>query len=633
MSKHVIIGTAGHIDHGKSALVEALTGTHPDRLEEEKRRGITIDLGYAFLEMDGVQIAFVDVPGHEKFVRNMLAGAGGIDMVLLVVAADESIKPQTREHFEICRLLGIQRGIIAITKSDLVDAEVLGLVKLEIEEFVRSSFLESAPIIAVSARTGAGLGDLKREMLRRAASAPERDASRYARLPIDRAFSMQGFGTVATGTLISGTLRPEQQVVLLPAGKRSRIRGLHSGGRAVHQAIAGQRTAVNLADINVAEIERGMVLATEGVFCPTNRLDARVSLLSSARPLKSRSRVHFHCGAAERIAVMTLLDADHLAANATALAQLHLDAPVVALPGDRFIIRQFSPVITIGGGVVLDALAPRHKKHSPSTMELLAKLEHGAPEQILAALVAEDPRGVDLARIIARTGWLEVEVRQIARSLGLAKTIQVASEQPWVAVSSQAMQTLMGNIEKEIERFHANNPLIPGIAKQDLRGRVAPRVHPEVFRAAVDELVRHEKIAIAGDTVQRARREIALSPEELRAKEQIAREFERAGLSAPSADEALKRAPVDLQRARKLLQLLIREKILVKVTEELIFHKAALENLRALLAAYKRAHGDRLPIAAFKELAGISRKHAIPLLEYMDRIQLTRRAGDERVIL
>lgn len=633
MSKHAIIGTAGHIDHGKSALVEALTGTHPDRLEEEKRRGITIDLGYAFLGMDGVQIGFVDVPGHEKFVRNMLAGAGGIDMVLLVVAADESIKPQTREHFEICRLLGVQCGIIAITKSDLVDAEVLGLVKLEIEEFVRASFLESAPVVAVSARTGAGLGDLKREMLRLALSAPQRDASRYARLPIDRAFSMQGFGTVATGTLISGTLRPEQEVELLPSGKRSRIRGLHSGGRSVAQAVAGQRTAVNLADINVAEIERGMVLATKGVLRPTSRLDARVSLLTSARPLKSRSRVHFHCGAAERVAMMTLLDQDHLAPKSSALAQFHLDAPIVALPGDRFIIRQFSPVITVGGGVILDALAPRHKKHSPSAMEFLATLEHGTREQILTALVAEDPRGVDLPRIVARTGCLDAEVRQIARTPECAKSIEVVSEQPWLAVSSQAMQTLTGRIEKEIEHFHAKNPLITGMAKQDLRGRVAPRVHPEVFRAAVDELVRLGKIAIVGDTVQRARREIALSPEELKAKEQIAREFERAGLSAPAVDEALKRAPVDLQRARKLLQLLIREKILVKVTEELIFHKAALEKLRALLAAYKRAHGDRLPIAAFKELAGISRKHAIPLLEYMDRIQLTRRAGDERVIL
>ena len=272
MSKHVIVGTAGHIDHGKSALIEALTGTHPDRLEEEKRRGITIDLGFAFLELGDVRLGFVDVPGHERFVRNMLAGAGGIDLVLLVIAADEAIKPQTREHFDICRLLGIERGIVAITKTDLVERDMLGLAKLEIEELIRSSFLEGAPIVGVSAKTGAGLEEMKAALLRVAREASGKDASRRVRLPIDRAFVMKGFGTVVTGTLISGTLRVEQEVELLPGGKRLRIRGLHSGGHAVKQAEAGQRTAVNLADIETGEIERGMVLAAPGIFHVTSGL-------------------------------------------------------------------------------------------------------------------------------------------------------------------------------------------------------------------------------------------------------------------------------------------------------------------------------------------------------------------------
>ena len=633
MSKHVIIGTAGHIDHGKSALVEALTGTHPDRLEEEKRRGITIDLGYAFLELDGVQFGFVDVPGHEKFVRNMLAGAGGIDIVLLVVAADESIKPQTREHFEICRLLGVECGIVAITKSDLVDADVLGLVKLEIEEFVRTSFLERASIIPVSARTGAGLDELKREMLRVAASATERDASHYARLPIDRAFSMQGFGTVVTGTLISGTLRPGEEIELLPSRKTSRIRGLHSGGRSVKQATAGQRTAVNLPDVNVAEIDRGMVLAAKEIFRATSRLDARVSLLASARPLKSRTRVHFHCGAAERISLINLLDGDSLAPAATAFAQLHLDAPILAIPGDRFIIRQFSPVVTIGGGLILDALALRHKKRDAAALQFLRVLENGSREEKLAALIAQNPEGVDLARLVSRTGWLESLVRDTARSLANAKSIMIVSEQPWVAVFSDALQSLIASIEREVDAFHKQNPLAPGIAKQDLRGRAGARLRPEVFGVALGDLVHAGKLAVSGDIVQRANRGIALTADESRAKEQIAREFERAGLSAPSIEEVLKRAPVDLARARKLVQLLIRENVLVKVTEDLLFHRSALENLRPLLSKYKSARGERLPIAAFKELAGITRKHAIPLLEYTDRIHLTRRAGDERVIL
>lgn len=633
MARHVTVGTAGHIDHGKSALVHALTGTHPDRLQEEKRRGITIDLGYAFLRLADLQVGFVDVPGHEKFVRNMLAGAGGIDMVLLVVAADESIKPQTREHFEICRLLGVERGLIVITKSDLVAADTLELVKLELEEFARNSFLADAPIVAVSARTGAGLEELKRDLLRIAQAAPPRDASQYARLPIDRAFVMPGFGTVATGTLISGTLTPEQEVELLPPGKRSRVRGLHSGGQAVTQAAAGQRTAVNLANIEVGEITRGMVLATAGVFRSTRRVDVRLSLLPSARPLKARSRLHFHCGTAEGIAELALLDANQLVPGGTALAQLRLDAPVLVLPGDRFIIRQFSPVVTIGGGVVLDALAARHTKRDRAGTELLATLETAGHEEILRAFIAAEPRGLDIAQMISRTGWLESELRGAARALASAGKIQIVSEQPWIAVSSEAMAALSLAIEREVDDFHRKNPLAPGVAKQELRGRIARRLRPEAFRRAIEELVRQGKIAALGDTVQRAKRQISLSEQESEAKEQIAREFQQAGLAAPAVDEVLKRVTVDPTRARKLLQLLIGEKTLVKITEEMVLHSAALAKLSTLLAGYKQAHGARLPIAAFKQLAGVSRKHAIPLLEYMDRVQLTRRAGDERVIL
>lgn len=633
MAKHVIFGTAGHIDHGKSALVEALTGTHPDRLEEEKRRGITINLGYAFLNLGDVQAGFVDVPGHEKFVRNMLAGAGGIDIVLLVVAADESIKPQTREHFEICRLLGVQRGLVIITKSDLVDADTLGLVKLELEEFVRGSFLERAPILSVSARTGAGLEELKREMLRIALESPGRNTSQYARLPIDRAFVMQGFGTVVTGTLISGALTSDQEVELLPAKKRSRIRGLHSGGHSVARAAAGQRTAVNLAGIEMGEIERGMVLAPAGVFRSTNRLDAHITLLSSARILKGHSRVHFHCGAAERVAEVSLFGVEHVAPGGRAFAQLRLDAPLLVLPGDRFIMRQFSPVVTIGGGVVLDALTPRHKKNDPAVLRFLTILENGSREEILHAIIAADAYGIGLPQLVARTGWLESEVREIAERLASAKKIQLVSTQPWIAVSSETMAVLFRKAENEVNQFHAANPIAQGIAKQELRGQIAPRLRTETFRAVLDELVRQGKVAVAGDTVQRAKREIALSEQESKAKEQIAQEFERASLAAPSTNEVLGRAGVDLTRARKLLQLLIREKTLVKITEEMMLHATALAKLSTLLAGYKRAHGERLPIAAFKELAGVSRKYAIPLLEYMDRMGLTRRSGDERVIL
>ena len=631
-AKHVIVGTAGHIDHGKSALVEALTGTNPDRLEEEKRRGITIDLGFAFLNLDGVRLGFVDVPGHERFVRNMLAGVGGIDLVLLVIAADESIKPQTREHFDICRLLGVRRGIVALTKSDLVDSDVLGLARLEIEEFVRGSFLEGAPIVPVSARTGAGLDPLKKELLAAAQSTPAKDAARHFRLPIDRAFAMKGFGTVVTGTLVSGAVKAEDEVELYPVRKRVRVRGLHSGGESVARAVAGQRTAVNLAGIEREEIERGMVLSTPGAFEPATRLDARISLLGSARPLRNHARVHFHQGTAEAIADVILLDAGELAPGGSALAQLHLDKPILLLPGDRFILRQFSPVITIGGGVVLDARAPRHRRNDPAIAPFLLTLERGNHDEILAALAETAPHGLALPQIVARTGWMEAEVRHAAKKLIDAKSLRNIGDSPFMVASAKIAADRAAAIRRAVEEFHRANPLLPGIPKQELRGR-AGKPRPEIFLAALGDLVKTGVVTVSGDLVQRAGREIALSPEEARAKELIEREFERAGLTVPSFAQVLEKLPVEPRRAEKILQILLREKVLIKVAEDLVFHRAAVARLRELLAGYRKERGQRLPIPAFKELTGITRKYAIPLLEYLDREHVTRRVGDERVIL
>jgi selenocysteine-specific elongation factor len=631
-TKHIIVGTAGHIDHGKSTLVEALTGTNPDRLEEEKRRGITIDLGFAFLELEGARLGFVDVPGHERFVRNMLAGVGGIDLVLLVIAADESIKPQTREHFDICRLLGIPRGIIAITKSDLVDADVLGLVRLEIEEFVRGSFLEAAPIIPVSARTGAGLDALKQELLRSAQSVPARDATRHFRLPIDRSFAMKGFGTVVTGTLVSGAVKVEDEVELYPPRSRVRVRGLHSGGKSVTRAVAGQRTAVNLAGIEREEIERGMVLAPPGIFEPARRLDARVTLLGPARPLKSRARVHFHQGTAEAIAEMVLLGSNELAPGASAFAQLRLEKPVLLLPGDRFILRQFSPVETIGGGVALDVRAARHRRNDPAVAQFLETLERGNHEEILAALVVASPQGLSLAQIIARAGWTEADVRQAATKAIEAKRLRVVSAQPWTIASAKSVADCAAVLRKAIEDFHRANPLLPGIPKQELRGR-AGKTSAEIFAVALDDLMKAGTLAISGDLVQRAGREIALSDEEARAKELIEKEFERAGLTVPSFVAVLEKLPVESRRAQKILQILLREKVLIKVADDLVFHRASVARLRETLAKYRKERGERLPIPVFKELTGITRKYAIPLLEFLDREHVTRRVGDERVIL
>lgn len=630
--KHVIIGTAGHIDHGKSALVEALTGTHPDRLEEEKRRGITIDLGFAFLELGDVRFGFVDVPGHERFVKNMLAGAGGIDLVLLVIAADESVKPQTREHFDICCLLGVARGIVVLTKADLVESEALSLARLEVEELVRGSFLEGAPVLAASAKTGAGIAELKEELKRQAQFVPARDASSYARLPIDRAFTMKGFGTVVTGTLVSGAVNRDDELELFPVRRRVRARGIHSGGHAVERAVAGQRTAINLAGMELGELERSMSLATPGIFEPTTRLDAHLTLLPLARALKSRTRVHFYQGTAERVTEVALLESELLAPGESQLAQLRLDKPVLALPGDRFIVRQLSPVVTIGGGIVLDPLAPRHKKGDAAVLPFLRTIERGNREETLGALVDVSPRGLSLSQLIARTGWTREQARAAMESLRASGRIRVVENEPLTLASTQAVADVSRETLQELERFHRANPLVPGISREELRGRAAADC-PSLFRVALEDLIAQKKVIAAGEAVRLAGREISLQPEEAKAKEQIEREFERAGLAVPRFADVLAKLPVEPARAQRLLQLLLREKTLIKVTEELIFHRAAVAHLRAVLREYKASRGERLPIAAFKDLTGVSRKYAIPLLEFLDREGMTRRAGDERVIL
>jgi selenocysteine-specific elongation factor len=632
-TKSVIIGTAGHIDHGKSALVEALTGTHPDRLAEEKRRGITIDLGFAFLEENGVRFGLVDVPGHERFVSNMLAGAAGIDLVLLVIAADESIKPQTREHFDICRLLGVSRGVVALTKSDLVDSEMLGLVRLEVEEYLRGSFLERAPVVPVSAKTGAGLVELKKALGAAAAEIPGKDAARYFRLPIDRAFAMKGFGTVVTGTLISGGVSAEDEVELFPGGTRLRVRGVQSGGKSVARAIAGQRTAVNLAGIDHGDVKRGMTLAAPGRFRTTRRVDARVSLLPSARKLKHRARVHFHAGTAETTAEILLYGQNLLLPGQSALAHLRLQEDVLLLPGDRFIVRQFSPVITIGGGAILDPLARRPMVRDTGRTTFLETLESGKREEMLAAMTERALLGLGFEEIVARTGWLEQEIQDTAQKLVSVARIKAVSAEPLVLLGRRAFDEVRRKIGERVERFHKENPLSPGIAREDLRANLGRRVRPETFRAALEELAVEKRLDVQGELVRRAGSQIELQPEEAQAKGEIEKAFSAAGLAVPSVKEVLAKLSVEAKRAEKLLQILLREKSLVRVSPELIFHRDALAHLKGQLATYKKAKGERISVPVFKDLTGITRKYAIPLLEYLDRERVTRRAGDERVIL
>ena len=636
--RHVIVGTAGHIDHGKSALVLALTGTDPDRWEEEKRRGITIDLGFAHLDFgEDLRIGFIDVPGHERFVKNMLAGVGGIDLVMLIVAGDESIKPQTREHFDICKLLGIQRGLIVITKSDLVEPEVLDLVGLEVQEFVAGSFLADAPILAVSARTGEGLDELKNELRRLSLLAHPKPAGMPFRLPIDRSFVMKGFGTVVTGTLIAGTVEKEAEVEIFPLEKRARVRGIEVYNAPVDRATAGQRTALNLAGTEARQITRGMVLAAPGMFQPSTSLDCTLTLLPSAPALKNHAPVHFHCGTAEMLARIVLLEDKEMKPGATGFVQLRLAEPGLFVPGDRFIIRQFSPVTTIGGGGVLDNAPPNHRAGDPATIESLRVLEHGEPEARLEllALRAGEATLTDLA---ARTGWSPAELLRVAMSLANQKRLVLLGHPPSLLVHAEHFARLAKLLLEQLERFHAANPLMAGLPKEELRsklitGKVAHSIpSPALFNALLQSLAMPGKIDVQGETVRLGGRTVQLSAEEVAARDQIAALYEKADLAVPTAREVLATLRLDRPRAEKLLRMLVKENILHKVTEDLIFHQSALRKLREIVAR-RKAQNNRLGVTDFKELTGLSRKYAIPLLEYLDRERVTRREGEERIIL
>jgi len=632
--KSVIIGTAGHIDHGKTALVKALTGIDADRLEEEKRRGITIDLGFAHLELaapsgEKIRLGFIDVPGHERFVRNMLAGVGGMDLVLMVISADESIKPQTREHFEICRLLSIPRGITVITKADLVDEDTLSVVRMEIEDFVRGSFLDvsRSPVVAVSALKGTGLDELKREIIRLSAEVPARDTEALFRLPIDRVFTMKGFGAVVTGTLIAGKVKKEEEVEIFPSRKRARVRGVQVHGNMAEQAIAGQRTALNLAGIQMEELARGMALAAPGVFEPTQRLDVQISLLKEARPLKNRARVHFHAFTSETIAEVALYGVTELKPGGTAFAQLRSVEPLLLLPGDRGILRQFSPVVTIGGAVILDAF-PLSRQKQEVRQSFLQTLSSGNRQDALLARIARrGHEGLSLATAIKETGLKQSVLQPLIASLSQQKQIIQMGE---FLLASETVQQTREKLVATLETFHKANPLVGGISKEELREKLD--LHQTVMENLLAQLIRDKKTEVAGEQVRLAGRGVELKDEEAKAKQQIERAFAVAGLKVPLMKEVLDKLPVDKARAQKLVTLLLRDRVLVKLADDLVFHQSALENLRQLMAAQK-TKAPKIDVATFKDLLGVTRKYAIPLLEYLDQQRITRRVGDERIIL
>jgi selenocysteine-specific elongation factor len=637
--RSIIVGTAGHIDHGKTALVRALTGVDADRLPEEKRRGITIDLGFAELDLDDVRIGFVDVPGHERFIKNMLAGAHGIDVVALVIAADEGVMPQTREHFDICRLLDVRKGIIVITKTDTVDEELLELVRAEAEELVAGSFLESAPVLNTSARTGAGIDELKNALREVAHAVPARSSEMIARLPVDRAFTMRGFGAVVTGTLVAGSISEGDEMELLPACARVRVRGVQVHGQAVGRAEAGQRTAVNLGGVEAATVMRGMVLAPLGRLRPAQMIDVRADVLKGApRSLRSRARVRVHLGAAEVLArVRVLEETGEIAPGAQGFVQLRLESPVVALPGERFIIRSYSPAQTIAGGLVLDPLAAKHRgrEATQARARLSSLVTADRATQFALFVETSTERGLRLEDIAARTGWLDELLDQSAAEAVARGTVVNAEN---VYIGSAAFERLSRAALEEIEAHHKREPLARGLPRETLRERHFAHNGPEIFRAVITHLERSGALVSERELVRAAGHTLTLSPADAILRDRLEQVYLDAALEAPGFDEALARAggkPGSREHGRKILQMLIDGGQLLRVHQDLFFHRQALDQLIRKLRDYgERAGPERLiDVAAFKELAGVSRKYAIPLLEYLDRERITRRAGDKRMIL
>src|SRR5213593_2498807 len=632
---HVIVGTAGHIDHGKTALVKALTGIDADRLKEEKERGITIDIGFAHLALDSnTTVGFIDVPGHERFIKNMLAGVGGIDLVMLVIAADESVMPQTREHLDICSPLHIQQGFTVLTKIDKVDPDIADLVEMEVREFLKGSFLEPSPILRVSSYTGQGIPQLIETLREFVGKARPKDASDIFRLPVDRCFTMKGFGTVATGTLIAGKVAKEQEIEILPTERTARVRGIQVHGHAANEALAGQRTALNLQGIEVSHIQRGMVLTPPGLFRPSSMFDCHLELLrSAANPIEMRKRIRFHIGTAELMGYVVLLGQNRLEPGQTAFAQIRLEEPAFALPGDRFIIRQYSPMLTIGGGQILDSAPLKHRRNDKNVIETLRVFqERSIEDQLMTVIEEAGLKTVELLELSARRGLVLSRAREYVAALVNSGRVRVLAESPYIAVAAKAFDEAGAAAAAAVEKFHQTNPLTPGIGREELKARLFSDASNLLFQAVLDKLFADKKIAVEQDLIRLFGRKVTLRADEEKIRDQLTERFRLLGLQVPSPDELITNLKLDRNTARKIIQLMVKENALVKISEDMLIHRAAVDKLIADVKALK-SKNPKMGVGEFKDLTGVSRKFAIPLLEYLDRQRVTRRVGDERMIL
>ncbi|WP_457755799.1 selenocysteine-specific translation elongation factor [Thermodesulfatator indicus] len=636
LEKRVILGTAGHIDHGKTTLVKALTGIDTDRLKEEKERGITIELGFAHLTLpSGVRLGIIDVPGHERFVKNMVAGASGIDLVALVVAADEGVMPQTREHLEICELLGVKAGLVVVTKKDLVEEDWLELVKEDIAEALKGTFLEGAPMVAVSATTGEGLDELISLLDGLVKKVPARPAKGPFRLPVDRVFTIKGFGTVVTGTALSGKLKIGDEVIIYPREHVSRIRRIQVHGEDRDEALAGQRTALNLQGIEKEEVERGDVVAKPGTLRPSLILDVSIRYLSSApRPLKHNTRVRLHIGTSEVLGRVFIFGKDKIEPGEEAFAQLRLEEPVVCWRGDHFVLRSYSPMVTIGGGVVLNPVAGRRKRSQRRQVEELKLLREASIEDvILYHLRQAEEMGLPEEEIALRVSLFSDDLAKIMERLiekGQVKEISFENKKLYMA------REIYDQIKKEIlnrlKKFHEKFPLKPGLTKEELRQRLPSGLDARAFEKMLEELIAEGKVVQEEKFIRLSSHKIVLAEEQEAIKRKLEDIFLKAGVTPPDKDEVIVSFKENAPVAQEIFSLLLQEGKLVKLRDGLVFHADVVEDVKNKVISFLKENQE-MAVGDFKKLlGGASRKYTIPLLEYLDHQKVTIRVGDKRVL-
>ena len=622
--RYVILGTAGHIDHGKSSLVKALTGIDPDRLKEEKERGITIDLGFADLSYpDGLTVGIVDVPGHERLVKNMLAGAGGIDLVLLVIAADEGVMPQSREHLHICNLLKIKSGIIAITKADLVEKDWLDLVEDEVRKFVKGTFLEGATIVPVSSRTIVNIDLLKEKIRETALNVDPKPTKGLFRLPIDRVFTLKGFGTVVTGTAISGSISLDEDVDVLPSNISSKVRGLHSHGKPITTAYAGQRVAINLQGVDKEDLNRGDAVVVPGRLTPTKKIDATVELLADAPVLKSKTLVHLHLGTSETTARIILFGSNELKAGESCYGQFRLRDPIIAMAGDRYIIRRFSPVDTIGGGEVLDPLS--YRRTYKEGLEDLVTFEKGTLSEKIAVKVKRS--GIHGITVLIIEGWIKAEIPSIKEAIRELKGKGILIQTDDMLIHKTAFDSFREKTKKLLDDFHKKNPLKPGMLKEELRAKLA--LEPRLFSHLVSSL---KDIVLDKELVRLSAFKAALSGGDETVQTRLLDLLEKAGFQPPTKEELSQSLKIDQKRFADILKLMSKEGSLIRINESVYLtsstYKQMIENLRSFFSSK-----PDMTVAEFRDVLQTSRKYALPFLEYLDSNKITMRVGDVRKLL